>query len=142
MTPGTLTPLILLALSSAIFLAEAWLEETVIRLKNDQLTDYGPLNKKEHARSMILSSLIAGSFCLGAAFLGYLWLLPALIVNRRLVFDPMLKVFRKRKLTRYEGNGPVDLFFVGIFGRSGARWELLLELALTAGSVVLTIINR
>ena len=109
--------------------AEAWLEAIVIRLKNGSISNYGYLNRKEHSRSFIYSSLVASPFFLIFFYWGFYWLLPAVIINRRLIFDPLLKVLRNRLLSRYEGDGSIDGFFSRIFGRRGAWIEILLELA-------------
>lgn len=119
----------LLASLSLINGAEAWLEAVVIQLKNGSLPDYKDLNRKEHARSFIYSSLVALPFFLVFISWGFYWLLPAVAVNRRLIFDPLLKALRKRRLSLYEGDGPIDGALSRIFGRRGAWIEILLELA-------------
>lgn len=129
----TATFLILLfqAMHSITNLVEAWLERVVIDLKNDSLSNYRRLNAQEHTRSFIYSSAVASPYVIAALFLGLYWIIPPLLINRRMVFDPSLKLFRGRKLARYEGNGPVDNFCKSIFGRNGAHWEVLVELAIT-----------
>lgn len=125
----------LLAMPTVIFLAEAWLEVIVLQLK------YNPpirLDQQEHFRSGVLACLVLSPFVACACLNGLYWLLPALLVNRRMVFDPALKLLRKpcRRLYKYEGTGPVDAFCTKIFGRNGAGIEISLELAATAGCLI------
>jgi hypothetical protein len=128
--------LLLLGLSVTHYL-EAWLEEIVILMKDGTLPGYQVLNHLEHSRSLVLSAAFALPYAVIAVALGLWWMLPTFVINRRLVYDPWLKIRRRRKLSRYEGDGPVDGFFSRILGPNGARWEILAELILTIGFTLL-----
>lgn len=132
--------IISLSLYPAVNYAEAWLEEVVILLKDPYHEKYVELNKQEHFRSLALAILIATPFAAIAIFMQWYWLLPAIAVNRRLVFDFALKKFRGRKLWLYEGNAPVDNFFKNLFGVNGAKKEFIMECIITVLSVTMAII--
>lgn len=118
---------------------EAWLEDIVILLKDPKLA-YGDLDDKEHARSLVFAIIAASPYGILAINQGFYWLLGALFVNRRLVFDPALKHFRKRKLRVYERKKGVDAFMARLFGINGALKEIALEAAATAGFIILQIV--
>ena len=105
-----------------LFILEAWLETTIIKLKNPLLPDYKELNNQEHLRSF----LFAGFLILGTSFIGkHLELIPSLIISRRLFFDYFLKILRKRPFKNIEGTGPIDNTLRKIFGKEGAWIECL-----------------
>jgi hypothetical protein len=141
MTRETFIYLLLLLGPPLTHLAEAWLEEVVIRLKNPNLPDYDRRNRQEHRRSFIYSAAVLLPYGAIACLFGLYWLLGTLIISRRMIFDPSLKLWRGRRLDLYEGAGPVDSFFSGIFGSRGALWEFYLELAVTIGLVIVQILN-
>lgn len=127
----TLVAALLLIIPTIIFFLEAYLEVIVIALKNGSLSNYDSLNRKEHVRSAMFAAGILSPFVLTAIFFHFYWLIPAILINRRLVFDPMLKIMRKRTMRKYEGTGPVDQAFSRIFGIEGALWEIVCEFVLT-----------
>jgi hypothetical protein len=122
---------LLLLTPYVIFFLEAYLEVVVIALKDGKLKDYETLNRKEHNRSFFLAASILAPFISVAIYCGFYALIPAILVSRRLIFDPVLKVFRKRRLVKYEGGGPVDAFCARLFGAEGAAWEIACEATLT-----------
>lgn len=130
---------IIIALLSVINFAEAWLEEVVILLKDPNLPNYKELNKREHWRSGVYAVILTIPFILAAIYFHLFWLIPAIITNRRLVFDNGLKYFRKRKLFRYEGDGPIDSFFRNLFGEYGAWKEICIWIIITTASIYSTI---
>jgi hypothetical protein len=118
-------------------IAEAWLEEIVILLKNPALINYASLNKKEHKRSA------AFWFAQVALFIALSWgqvhywyiLIAALTLNRRLFFEYALKTLRPGKRIRdIEGDQFWDRISRGVFGKTGGYWELAV---LVAGIVLL-----
>lgn len=121
----------ILVLYSLTNLCEAWLEETVIDLKNAQLPNYHPLNRREHNRSLILAILIMIPYIQIAVYFGLYWLIGAILVNRRIFFDFPLSLFRGRPPARYEGTDTTARILVGIFGRNGRIRELIVTLAIT-----------
>jgi len=132
---------IALILLSFIHVLEAWLEEMVIFLKNPTIKDYDKANHKEHFRSAVFSATLS------AIAITYVivhttdyWLIPELVINRRIFFDYTDILIRKRPRFLYEGNDWWKGFFVKIFGKKGRTKELLLELAITIASIVLSII--
>jgi hypothetical protein len=131
-----------LIILSIIHLLEAWLEEVVIDLKNPNLSFYSRLNHQEHFRSAILAAgwLIAAGYA--SCFNSDYWIVPALIVNRRIFFDYSLILFRDRPGNKYEGNDWwVMNIFIPIFGRLGRIKELVLTLLITITSIYLTLKN-
>ncbi len=139
MTNDLLIPIILSASQASASIAEAWLEVVVIALKDASLSEYKALNRIEHFRSGVYSFTVAFPYILASVYLGYYWYIPAILINRRLFFDPALKLLRspRRRLSLYEGDGPIDNFFAGIFGRNGAKWEILLEALATVAFIVI-----
>jgi hypothetical protein len=138
----TLLTILLLAGISATNLAEAWLEAIVIRLKNGSLPDYAALNKAEHSRSFIYSCLVCAPYLGIAAAGGFYWILGAIVINRRLVFDTALRKFRGRKLHKYEGDGSIDGFMRGILGENGALLESGIWALVTAGLAALQLFTN
>lgn len=128
--------LLLVAGISVQHLAEAWLEAVVIALKDPRLAE-GSLNDQEHARSLVYSIVVALPYGILALSLGFYWLLGVFLVNRRLVFDNALKVYRKRPLGHYERKKGIDAFLARIFGQRGALIEVVLEAAATAGFIII-----
>jgi hypothetical protein len=128
----------ILILYPVINLCEAWLEETVIELKNPYLNTYHRLNRVEHFRSAVFACLVAVVFVAIALTLQLYWLIPAIAVNRRLVFDYGLKKFRNREFDRYEGDGFFDSIGRRLFGTEGARKEFLVLLLITITSIYLS----
>jgi hypothetical protein len=119
---------------------EAWLEDVVILLKDPKAKLYKRYNQQEHQRSFIYAALVCVPFLATAISCGWYGLLPAILVNRRLVFDFGLKLFRNKPLFTYEGDGPVDAFFKRLFGAQGAWKELAILLLITILSVLFTLI--
>lgn len=127
-----------------IMIVEAWLEAIVIALKNDTISNYAELNKKEHFRSAVYAALVTAVIWI-PTFLTYnCWqLLPAVLVNRRIFFDYLLILFRKRpNPSLYEGNDWWVQRFKAIFGPKGRDRELVVELAITLGSIVWFILSN
>lgn len=128
-----------LILYPVINLAEAWLEVVVIELKNPHISKYSTLNAREHLRSGVFASLVCLVVAAIGCHLGLYWLLPAIAVNRRLVFDYGLKLMRGRPFQTYEGDGPVDRAAAWCFGREGAATEFLILTLLTITSIYLSL---
>lgn len=114
---------------------EAWLETTVIALKDPKLKSYTKLNEEEHARSLMFAAAILAALLPLYIATGALWCIPALIVNRRLFFEFSLKKMRHRRMWLYEGSGPVDKLMAKIF-RGNALLEFLTLTGVTAVSVL------
>jgi hypothetical protein len=108
-------------------IAEAWLEEVVILLKNPALLNYRKLNKKEHQRSgafWFAQVLLFIALSWGNVHYWYV-LIIALIANRRIFFEYSLKLFRSGKRIRdIEGDQFWDRISQRVFGKSGGYWEL------------------
>jgi hypothetical protein len=134
-------PLLIFLLYSAICTAEAWLEVIVIELKDPRLADYSELNRKEHLRSLVYAVLVAAPFLLVTWYYHFYWLIPAIIVNRRIFFDFFLKHLRDRPKFLIEGKGPFDSFFRMIYGQRGGWYELITEAVIACLSIILTIIK-
>lgn len=132
----------LIFLYPLINLAEAWLEVIVIELKDPRLNNYSDLNRKEHSRSLALAILMAIPFLFIAAVFQLYWILPALVINRRLLFDQPLKALRKKRIRDIEGKGPFDSFFRMIYGPRGGWYELITEVIITIVSIILTIYQQ
>jgi hypothetical protein len=132
-------PLLIILLYSAICLAEAWLEEVVIELKDPYHSNYDVLNNIEHTRSLIYAMLVAVPFLLIAWHYHYYWLLPAIVVNRRMCFDFPLKHFRNKPIKLIEGTGPFDSFFRMIYGTNGGWLEFITHIVITGLSIYLSI---
>lgn len=113
-------------------IAEAWLEEVVILLKNPALVNYAKLNKKEHQRSgafWFAQVILFIAISWGQVHYWYL-LIVALVFNRRLFFEHSLKLFRSGKHIRdIEGDQFWDRLSQRVFGKSGGYWELALLIA-------------
>lgn len=129
--------MLILLLLTVIHLVEAWLEDVVIELKNPHIPEYSVLNRREHFRSAVLAGLWLFSAMASAYQVHTLWLMPALIVNRRIFFDYALIIFRDRPRHKYEGNDWWTVnFFKRIFTTHGRLIELAFELAITAGCII------
>lgn len=133
---GQLIVLLLVAGISVQHMAEAWLEAIVIDLKDPRLAE-SRQNEQEHARSLVYSIIVAAPYAVIAVALGLYWLLGAFLVNRRLVFDNALKLYRRRPLNLYERKKGIDGFLAKVFGQRGALIEAALEAAATAGFIVI-----
>lgn len=128
--------MLIFLLLSVIHLVEAWLEETVIELKNPHISTYSILNKREHFRSAILAGMWLFSAMAAAYHVHALWLMPALLVNRRIFFDYPLIIIRDRPRYKYEGNDWWTVnFFKRVFTTNGRLVELALELVITGGCI-------
>jgi hypothetical protein len=131
-----------LIILSVVHLLEAWLEEVVIDLKNPNLSIYNKLNHEEHFRSGILAAGWLTIAIYASCFNSDFWIIPGLMVNRRVFFDYGLIIFRDRPGNKYEGNDWwVMNIFIPIFGRLGRIRELFLTLLITAASIYLTLKN-
>lgn len=127
--------LLIFILYSLVNLAEAWLEVVVIALKDPKLKEYKKLNKIEHARSFVFAGLVCFSFILFCIYLKFHFIIWAVVVNRRLVFDFPLKKMRNRPLWTYEGDGPVDGLMKWLFGTNGAWKEFLALIVITIAAI-------
>ncbi len=122
-----------------INIVEAKLETYVIAMKDASLPNYPALNRLEHRWSAIYYACIC-VLALGVSVLalGLTWqVLPAafsLLVNRRIFFEYMLKVFRKRPIKAIEGDQPLDKAIRKILGVNGGYVELGLLLITLIGS--------
>jgi general stress protein CsbA len=131
-----------LIILSVIHLLEAWLEEVVIDLKNPNLPYYTSLNHQEHFRSSVLAVAWLIPAVYVACYNSNFWIIPGLVVNRRIFFDYGLILFRDRPGNKYEGNDWwVMNIFIPIFGRLGRIKELVLTALITAASIYLTLKN-
>lgn len=109
-------------------LAEAWLEDIVIKLKNPALVNYPMLNRKEHQRSAVYYFALV-------AFLTiitweqvdhHIWLVISMMCLRRVFFTYGLKLIRPNKRIKdIEGDQYTDRIVRNIFGKKGGYWELL-----------------
>lgn len=113
-------------------LAEAWLEDIVIKLKNPALVNYPMLNRKEHQRSAVYYFALV-------AFLTiitweqvdhHIWLVISMLCLRRVFFTYGLKLIRPNKRIKdIEGDQYTDRIVRNIFGKKGGYWELLVLIA-------------
>lgn len=129
--------MIILLYLSVIHLLEAWLEKVVIDLKNPYISDYALKNRQEHFRSAVLAA--AWSFAAISALVHYeqaYWLIPAVVVNRRMFFDYPLIIFRDRPRRLYEGNDWWVKRFIWVFRERGRLKELFAETILTMISIL------
>lgn len=119
-----------------ICIAEAWLEQAVIYLKNEKMTNYAIWNAKEHRRSLVYAIASGGSLIILALLYGdfktAIFLIPLLIFIRRIGFDFALKVIRGRRVSTIEGDQPIDNFVRWILGKNGGWWDLLISAAIIA----------
>lgn len=133
--------MITLLILSILFYTECWLEEVVILLKDDNLKDYTLLNRQEHFRSAVYAGVIIIAACLVVTFYSHdYFLIPAIVVNRRIFFDYMLAVKRKRSLVKYEGNDVFVKYMKMIFGNDGRKKEVYVTIAITLVCIVLNIV--
>jgi hypothetical protein len=118
---------------------EAKLETYVIAMKNPGLPNYPTLNRLEHRWSAIYYAGIC-VLALGVSVLamGFNWkVLPAafsLLINRRIFFEYALKLFRKKKIYKIEGDQPLDTAARKILGVNGGYVELILLFAMLLGT--------
>lgn len=121
---------------SLLFVCEAWLEVIVISLKNYSDPNYQKKNKQEHDRSAVFASIII-------AYVGYdcwesenEWLIPAVIVSRRIFFDYGLIIFRDRPRNKYEGDDRTARVLSAIFGNNGRKKELAITLVIYFAAII------
>lgn len=117
---------------------EAKLETYVIAMKNPALPNYTALNRLEHRWSGIYyAGICVLALGVSALALGLTWkVFPAafsLLVNRRIFFEYSLKIMRKRKIYKIEGDQPLDTTIRKILGANGGYVELILLLAALIG---------
>lgn len=120
---------------AVLSVAEASLEDIVIRLKNAALINYPALNKQEHRRSAVYYfALIACLLVLTWEQVDHhIWLVVAFMFVRRIFFTYGLKLIRPRKkLKAIEGDQYTDRIMRNIFGRNGGYIELLVMIAALA----------
>jgi hypothetical protein len=113
-------------------LIEAWLEETVIALKNPSHPQYIKLNKKEHQLSALYWLVMVCIYVLLSVdrISAWYWLVVVLVISRRTYFEYALKLFRKGKRVKdIEGDQFWDTLSRRIFGKKGGYWELLFLIA-------------
>lgn len=125
-----------------VCIAEAWLEVTVIALKNAKHPGYKELNRQEHRRSAVFAVLY--SICCTVTLLCFCYyiaaalLVPLLLLNRRLFFDAALKKMRGRKIRDIEGDQPTDEAMRWLFGKRGGWLELIsLIVSIVASNILL-----
>lgn len=118
---------------SVLFLAEAWLEVSVIKIKHDNPPAW--LNKQEHFRSAVFAALLIAAAVLYVIFVSKeYWTIPPIIVARRIWFDAGL-IFMRDRPFHYEGNDWWNGKFKKVFFNN--RWfELAMELAITIGCLI------
>lgn len=121
-------------------IAEAYLEDVVIKLKNPAMVNYPLLNKQEHKRSAVYYFALVG--CLTVitweAVDHHIWLVISMMCLRRIFFTYGLKLIRPNKrIKAIEGDQFTDRFSRRIFGKNGGWWELL---ALVASVVMINIL--
>lgn len=113
-------------------LAEAWLEDIVIQLKNPGLVNYSILNKKEHQRSAVYYfALVAFLVIITWEQVDHhIWLVISMMCLRRIFFTYGLKLIRPNKRIKdIEGDQYTDRIVRNIFGKKGGYWELLVLIA-------------
>lgn len=128
--------LLLIAVLIAQNVAEAWLEDIVIKIKDPRYAT-SRLNEVEHRRSMVWAMVATVPYLAAVIWAGFYWLIGFIVINRRLVFDTALKLYRKRPLRVYERKRGIDGFMARILGTNGALTEIALEAAASAGFVIL-----
>lgn len=129
--------MIVLLIISIIHLLEAWLEQVVISLKNPYVPEYSVWNRREHFRSAVLAGTwLFSAIAVALYYQHNYWILPALIVNRRIFFDYLLIIFRDRPRRQYEGN---DWWTVNIFRRIFGTNGRMIELGLCIGVTIFSI---
>lgn len=110
-----------------IYVLEAWLEVPVIELKNINHPDYTRLNKQEHFRSAVWAGVVMISAAALLCFYNDYWLIPAAFLARRIWFDYLLILLRRRPKKLYEGNDWWNNKLSALFGKNGRQRELILE---------------
>lgn len=130
--------MVLLSISILFFL-EQWLEIKVIALKDPGLKNYPSLNKGEHFRSAIFAGYIISLACLvEIVFFQNYWMIPAIVINRRIFFDYILIISMDWDWRRYSGTDWWNNFLKSIFGEEGRFKELIVELAITIFCIIKT----
>ena len=116
-------------------LVEAVAEYNQIKTKSPSLPNYKIYDKREHTWSLIkYFAVLLLPICIE---LSYYKLLPSLLLYRRLVFDYFLKIFRRKKFKRIEGNLFFDKTSRNIFGANGGYLELIAVLIIKTLSLFL-----
>lgn len=129
-------------LLSIIHLCEAKLETFVIGLKNPYMPKYSYLNRKEHLWSAVLAGAWLACAILATLYFKCYWIIPALILNRRIFFDYGLIVFEDWDREEYGGNDWwVQKVFIPIFGINGRKKELIIELLIVIASIIKVVWN-
>lgn len=109
-------------------LIEAIAEYNQIKTKSPSVPNYHIYDKREHTWSLIkYFAVLLLPICIE---LSYYKLLPSLLLYRRLVFDYFLKIFRRKKFKRIEGNLFFDKTSRNIFGLNGGYYEAICLLIL------------
>lgn len=133
--------MISLAVISLLFLAEAWLEDVVIELKNGATPNYARLNRQEHFRSSVFAAILILSASVTAFFWEVdPWTLLAIPVSRRIWFDYSLIIFRDRPRNLYEGDDWWGKRLAAVFGRKGRIRELAVTVAITLFCIYKTLL--
>lgn len=112
-------------------IAEAWLEVVVIALKNPSLLNYNTLNRREHQRSAVYwLAMVAVFISVAPTWQTDIYLVPALIFNRRVFFEYALKIFRPgKRMQNIEGNMFWDNLSRSLLGKRGGYYELAICIA-------------
>lgn len=119
-------------------IAEAWLEQVVIKMKNPASGDYLRLNRQEHRRSAIYYGTLVLTYIVVCMPMPKWYILVFLLMaERRVFFECALKLFRDRRISLIEGDQPWDTFSRGIFGKKGGWLELLVLLIVIIGINIL-----
>lgn len=120
-------------------IAEAWLEEVVIRLKNPASGDYTKNNRDEHRRSAVYyGAVVCLMIFIAADYTHWYILVPLMLVERRIFFEYSLKLFRGRGIRFIEGDQYWDKFSRNIFGYKGGVKELLCLIAIVIATNIFT----
>jgi hypothetical protein len=126
---------------SITHLIEARLECFVIGMKNPYISDYSYMNHKEHLWSAVLAGAWLCPNILAALYFHSFWLIPAMLINRRIFFDYSLTLLLKWDTKRYTGNDWwKEKFFVPVFGKNGRQIELAVEIVVTIFCIIKTVV--
>lgn len=114
-----------------LYIVEALLEKVVISMKNPQAIDYNRLNKEEHQLSGVYWMALVLALVVITADQMRLWyyLVPALIIERRIFFEYTLKIVRNKRTRDIEGDQFWDKIMRGILGARGGHIEFILLIA-------------
>lgn len=112
-------------------IAEASLEDIVIKLKNASLVNYSLLNRQEHRRSAVYYFALIGCLLVltWEQVDHHVWLVIAFMCLRRIFFTYGLKIYRKRRIKVIEGDQYTDRMIRSLLGKNGGYIELLILLA-------------